>query len=187
MLTVVGLVLLAFTTLGQLPARSLDRRKEIAVRLAWAAGAAGADGPLSLLVTADLPLPVPITLDRRLDRRVLAFTLGVSVVASALLGLLSALQSTRPDLAGALRSKSAGGGRPSQLHWRNALVVAQHTISLVLLVGARLPPPQLPVGSAGRPGFGRDPTTILTFPDAVQPASRPKRRASTRRACWIVW
>ena len=38
---------------------------------------------LDLLATADLPLPIPVALDLGLDGNVLAFTLGVSVVASA--------------------------------------------------------------------------------------------------------
>ena len=42
---------------------------------------------LDLLATGDLPLPIPVALDLRLDGRVLAFTLGVSLVAGALLGL----------------------------------------------------------------------------------------------------
>ena len=36
---------------------------------------------LDLLATADLPLPLPVALDLRLDRNVLVFTLGVAVVA----------------------------------------------------------------------------------------------------------
>ena len=63
----------------------------------------------------------------------------VSVVARALLGLVPALQSTRPDVAGALRGENAGGGQPGQLPWRNPLVVTQLTMSLVLLVGAGSP------------------------------------------------
>ncbi len=51
----------------------------------------------------------------RLDANVLAFTFDVSLVAGALLGLVPALQSTRPVVSGALRSDSAGGGQPDQL------------------------------------------------------------------------
>ena len=125
------------------------------------------------------------------DGRVLAFTLG-SVVAGALIGLVAAVQSTRPDLAGALRSESAGGGRPGQLWWRNALVITQLTISLVLLVGPFLRSSRQ-VQSVD-PGFGREPTAIMTFltsatrftPDAARvytaPPARPLPRAA-RRGC----
>ena len=118
---------------------------------------------LDLLATADLPLPIPVALDLRLDRNVLAFTLGVSVVAGTLLGLVPALQSTRPDVSGALRSESSGGGQPGQLRWRNVLVIAQLTISLVLLVGAGLFLRSFQQVQSVDPGFGREPSAILTL------------------------
>ena len=206
LMAVVGLVLLlACTNLASfLLARALDRRKEVAVRLALGAsrgslvrrlltettllgllaggvGVGLAVGLLGLLATADLPLPIPVALDLRLDGNVLAFTLGVSVVAGALLGLLPALQSTRPDVSGALRSETAGGGRPGQLRWRNALVIAQLTISLVLLVGAGLFLRSFQQVQSVDPGFGREPTAILSF---LTPATRfppDEARAYTRR------
>ena len=203
---VVALVLLlACTNLASfLLARALDRRKEIAVRQALGASRAslvrglltetillgllaGGVGTglavwlLDLLASVDLPLPIPVTLDLRLDGRVLAFTLGVSLVAGALLGLVPALQSTRPDVSGALRSESAGGGQPGQLRWRNALVVAQLTISLLLLVGAGLFLRSFQQVQAVDPGFGRAPSAILTF---LTPATRftpDEARVYTRR------
>ena len=206
LMAVVGLVLLlACTNLASfLLARALDRRKEIAVRLALGASRgslvrrlltettllsllAGAAGTglavwlLDLLMTADLPLPLPVVLDLRLDARVLAFTLGVSVAAGTLLGLLPALQSTRPELSGALRSESAGGGQPGQLRWRNALVIAQLTVSLVLLVGAGLFLRSFQQVQSVDPGFGREPSAILTF---LTPATRftpEEARVYTRR------
>ena len=206
LMVVVGLVLLlACTNLASfLLARALDRRKEIALRLALGAsrgslvrrlltettllsllaGGAGvglAVWLLDLLATADLPLPTPVTLDLRLDRNVLGFTFGVSVVAGALLGLVPALQSTRPDVAGALRSENAGGGQPGQLRWRNALVVTQLTISLVLLVGAGLFLRSFQRVQSVDPGFGREPTALMTF---LAPATRfapDEARVYTRR------
>ena len=194
LMVVVGLVLLlACTNLASfLLARALDRRKEIAMRLALGAsrgslvrrlltettllsllaGGAGvglAVWLLDLLATADLPLPAPVTLDLRLDGNVLAFTFGVSVVAGALLGLVPALQSTRPDVAGALRSESAGGGQPGQLRWRNALVVTQLTISLVLLVGAGLFLRSFQQGAVGRPGLRPRADRPHDLPDAGHP------------------
>ncbi len=203
---VVALVLLlACTNLASfLLARALDRRKEIAVRLALGASRAslvrrlltettllgllaGGAGTgiavwlLHLLATVELPLPIPVTLDLRLDGRVLAFTLGVSLVAGALLGLVPALQSTRPDVSGALRSESAGGGQPGQLRWRNALVVAQLTISLVLLVGAGLFLRSFQQVQSVDPGFGREPTAILTFLTPATGFAPDEARVYTRR------
>ena len=206
LMVVVGLVLLlACTNLASfLLARALDRRKEIALRLALGAsrgslvrrlltettllsllaGGAGvglAVWLLDLLATADLPLPTPVTLDLGLDENVLAFTFGVSVVAGALLGLVPTLQSTRPDLAGALRSEGAGGGQPGQLRWRNVLVVTQLTISLVLLVGAGLFLRSFQRVQSVDPGFGREPTALMTV---LTPATRftpDEARVYTRR------
>ena len=206
LMVVVGLVLLlACTNLASfLLARALDRRKEVAVRLALGAsrgslvrrlliettllsllaGGAGvglAVWLLGVLATADLPLPTPVTLDLGLDGNVLGFTFAVSVAAGALLGLVPALQSTRPDVAGALRSENAGGGQPGQLRWRNALVVAQLTISLVLLVGAGLFLRSFQRVQSVDPGFGREPTALLTY---LTPATRftlDEARVYTRR------
>ena len=206
LMSVVALVLLlACTNLASfLLARALDRRKETAVRLALGASRgslvrrlltettllallAGGAGTglavwlLGLLAAGDLPLPIPVALDLRLDGRVLAFTLGVSVVAGALLGLVPALQSTRPDVSGALRSESAGGGQPGQLRWRNALVVAQLTISLVLLVGAGLFLRSFQQVQSVDPGFGREPAAVLTFLTPATRFSPDEARVYTRR------
>ena len=191
---VVGLVLLlACTNLASfLLARALDRHRDIAVRLALGASrgtlvrgllvettllsvVAGAVGlalsvwMLRLLVRADLPLPIPIALDLTPDWTVLAFTLGVSATAGALLGIVPAWQSTRPDLVAALKSDTRGGGRPGHRRWRNALVIAQVTVSLVLLVGAGLFLRSFQRVLAVDPGFGREPAAILSF---IVPATR---------------
>ena len=185
---VVGLVLLLVCTnlASFLLARALDRRRDVAVRLALGASRgsfvrrvltettllsllAGSVGIglavflLSLLQHADLPLPVPIEIDLSLDWNVLAFTLGLSVGAGALLGLVPALQSTHHDLASTLKSETAGGGQPGQLRWRNALIVTQLTVSLVLLVGAGLFLRSFQEVQAVDIGFGREPTALMTF------------------------
>jgi predicted permease len=186
---VVGLVLLiACANLASfLLARAMDRRKEIAVRLALGAtrrtligqlltetvllsmlgGAVGvilAIGMLKLLVSADLPLPFPITLDLSLDANVLAFSLAISAAAGILFGLAPAIQGTNPAVAPTLRDESAGaGGRPGRLSLRNALVAGQVALSLVLLVCAGLFMRSLQATRAVEPGFGSDPTAILTL------------------------
>ena len=206
LMVVVGLVLLlACANLASfLLARALDRRREIAVRLALGASRASlvrrlltettllglvaggvgtglAVGMLGLLAAVDLPLALPVAVDVGFDGRVLAFTFGVSVAAGALLGLVPALQSTRPDVADTLKSESAGGGRPGQLRWRNALVVAQLTISLVLLVGAGLFLRSFQQVQAVDPGFGREPAAVMTFVTPTTRFTPDEARIYTRR------
>ncbi len=196
-MTVVGLVLLiACANLASfLLARAADRRKEIAVRLAVGArrrtlvaqlltetvilaGVGGALGiviatqGLDLLLAADLPLPFPITLDLSLDRTVLAFSALVSLGAGVLFGLAPALQSTNPDVAPALRDESAGGGRARGASLRNALVVGQVAVSVVLLVGAGLFLRSLDASRRLDPGFGGTPTALVQL---VTPGDRYTR------------
>lgn len=183
---VVGLVLLiACANLASfLLARAADRRKEIAVRLAMGAsrrtlvaqllteavllaavggvvGVLTANYALDALVSADLPLALPITLDLSLDRTVLGFSLLVSLGAGVLFGLAPALQSTNPDLAPTLRDETAGGGRARGAFLRDALVAGQVAVSVMLLVGAGLFLRSLDASRNIDPGFGDGPTAIL--------------------------
>ncbi|MGD8871782.1 MAG: ABC transporter permease, partial [Gemmatimonadota bacterium] len=186
LMVVVGLVLLiACANLASfLLARATDRRKEIAVRLALGArrrtlvgqlltetvllsslgglaGVALAVWALRGLVSADLPLPIPITLDLSLDPTVLVFSLVVSVAAGVLFGLAPALQGTNPDVAPTLRDESGSGGRTRGSALRDALVVAQVAVSVVLLVGAGLFLRSLDASRNIDPGFGAQPAGIL--------------------------
>ena len=164
LLSAVALVLLiaCVNLAGFLLARALDRRKEIALRLALGArrsalvrqllvetlalglvgGAAGllvAHGFLSALVSFQPPIPFPLNLRFTLDGRVLLLTGMVSVAAGLFLGLMPALQSTKPDLAPTLK-EGAGAvtGSRRRITLRNALLVTQVAISTVLLLGAGL-------------------------------------------------
>ena len=187
MIVVVAMVLLiACANLASfLLAQAADRRKEVAIRLALGAergtlirqfltetvllalvgGVAGltlAAGLLKALVTADLPLPFPITLDLSLDPTVLGFSLIVTVVAGVLFGMAPALQATKADVAPTLKNEGAGGGRPKKITLRSALVVAQVAVSLVLLVGAGLFLRSFQARIKVDPGFGYDPAAIMT-------------------------
>jgi hypothetical protein len=128
-------------------------------------------GLFQLLLSVDLPLPFGMKLDLHFgidskalfDWRVLALTAGAGMVAGGLLGLVSAMQGTRADLGTALKTGSRGSDAPRPLRWRNALVVAQIAMSLVLLVGAGLFLRSWQQMLAVDPGFGRAPTSILSL------------------------
>jgi macrolide transport system ATP-binding/permease protein len=178
MLIVVGLVLLIVCAnlANLLLSRAAARQKEMAVRLSLGASrgrlvqqllteslllaALGGGGGLllALWVTGALSgyrpdLPVPLALDIHLDARVLAFALGVSVLAGLVVGLAPALQASASPIVVALKEESGTGGR-RRSRLRNAFVVAQVSLSLVLLVGAGLFLRSLRNAMAIDPGFG---------------------------------
>ena len=82
---------------------------------------------------------VPRLAEVNLDLRVLLVTLGTAVLTGIVIGLIPALASGKPELTEAL--KEGGRGSTSGLRrnrLRNALVVAEVALALVLLVGAGL-------------------------------------------------
>ena len=185
LLGVVGLVLLiACANLASfLLARAEDRRKEIAVRLALGAGrkrlisqlliettllalmggAAGlvlAQWTLELLMAFRPPLPVPVDFEISLDRTVLLFTAGVSMLAGVAFGLVPALQATDPDIAPTLKNEATGSGVPRRFNLRGGLVVTQVAFSFVLLIGAGLFVRSLQKAQAIDPGFDTGPGAL---------------------------
>jgi len=82
------------------------------------------------------PTAIPRAREIALDWRVLAFTLGVSVVTGILFGLVPALQAGEVDVHETL--KEAGRGTSAR-HWlRSSLVIVEVATTMVLLVGAGL-------------------------------------------------
>jgi len=82
-----------------------------------------------------MPYPIPISFDLNPDWRVLLFTLALTVFTGLAFGLAPALESTRTDLAPALKQ---GGNiqfrRMRRWSLRNALVLCQMAASLTLLL-----------------------------------------------------
>jgi putative ABC transport system permease protein len=75
----------------------------------------------------------------RLDWRVFAFTLGLSVLTGIIFGLAPALTASRPDLIGALRNSRAQGLMSFGLRsFRGWLVVSELALAVVLLLAAGL-------------------------------------------------
>jgi predicted permease len=103
-----------------------------------AAGLAIASAGVSALVAA-APDGLPRVTDIGIDPAVLFFTLGVSLVAGLLFGLIPIVKFARPQLANALkqggRLSSAGKERHRA---RNALVVVEVALAVVLLVASGL-------------------------------------------------
>ncbi|HTR96981.1 MAG TPA: ABC transporter permease [Candidatus Acidoferrales bacterium] len=92
-----------------------------------------------LLVARAIPMEKPYFMRFDLGGPVLLYTLVVTVVAAVAFGLAPAIHAADARLIEALREGSVqSGSSPSQRRMRNALVVAEIALSLVLLVGAGL-------------------------------------------------
>jgi predicted permease len=88
-------------------------------------------------------LALPGVGEIRLDGMVLGFTVALSIATGILFGLFPSLKASRPDLAEELRVSGAayGSAAPQSIFGvttRGLLVVAQISLSIILLIGATL-------------------------------------------------
>ncbi len=185
LLVAVALVLLIacanLTTM--LLARAGGREREFAIRSALGAGAGrlvrqlltesvllavvgGITGTLLAIWGLDIlrtlgAQTVPRLAEVNLDLRVLLVTLTVSILTGVLFGLVPALASAKPELTEALKEGSRGstsGARRNRV--RNALVVSEVALALVLLIAASLLLKSFARLQKVDPGF--DPHNVLT-------------------------
>jgi putative ABC transport system permease protein len=73
-----------------------------------------------------------------LDGRVLAFTAALTLLTGVLFGALPALHASRPDLGSVLKEGRGSGPGVARRRFRDALVVWEVALSMVLLIGAGL-------------------------------------------------
>ncbi|MFN0120060.1 MAG: ABC transporter permease [Blastocatellia bacterium] len=141
-------------------ARAETRQKEIAIRTALGASRwrvtrqllteslllAIAGGAAGLLLAAwgvaalagSLPEDLPRAREVGIDRVVLAFTAGLSLLTGLLFGMIPALTAARPALNETLKEGGRTGGGLQRNRLRGALIVGEMALSLALLVGAGL-------------------------------------------------
>jgi putative ABC transport system permease protein len=187
LLCVAGLVLIiaCANVANLLLSRAQSRSREMAVRLAIGASrrrllrqllteslilslAGAAVGLFLAQFGADyfnrIPLggELPVSLVVQLDRRVLIFSLIAAVISAVFFGLAPAIRSVKTDLVPALKAGQTTGWR--RRTWgRNALVIAQVALSLVLLSAATLFVRTLRAVVNSNPGFRTDHLMMMSF------------------------
>lgn len=159
-LTTIVLAIACSNVAGMLLAKAIERRREIATRLAVGASRSRIIGQLfveglvlalaaalvsvpvtsaliGLLGTFQPDIPIPLAIELRVDPRVMGFAMLLAVLTTVLFALVPALQSTRFQLAPALHGVTATADR--RRAWlRQGLVAGQVAMALLLLVATGL-------------------------------------------------
>ncbi len=125
------------------------------------------------LLVAIAPETLPRLEAITIDSSVLALTMGLSLAAGVVFGLLPVFKYTRPGVVGALKEggRTASDGRERQ-RARGTLVVAQIALALVLLVGSGLMIRSFQALRQVHPGFVA-PEEVLTFRLSITEAQIP--------------
>lgn len=205
-LGIVGLVLLiACANVANLMlSRAAGRTREFAVRLAIGASRgqlirqllteslllASAGGLLGMLIASAgiqflsralaasfAMTDMPISMDARIDTRVLLFTLVASIATGLLFGLTPALQSSRLNLVPALKMSVTVGRRRRRFTQRHALVTCEITLAVVILTVAGMSIRGFVSKQSADPGFRTDHVLLMSFnPGLVKYSEDQTRR-----------
>jgi putative ABC transport system permease protein len=168
-------------------ARATDRSREIAIRGALGAGRwrivrqllteslmlALAGGMVGFLIgiwgsrvlialsPANLPRAAELTAGTVIDWRMMLFTLAIAMLTGVLFGIFPAFQISRTDVNSTLKESSSRSGTGRHHYARNALVVTEVALAVVLLIGAVLLIRTF--ASLKQVNAGFDPQNVLSF------------------------
>ena len=187
LLALVGVVLIiaCANVANLLLGRARGRVREIAIRLALGVSrgrlvrqllaeslllaAAGAVVGLAFgyagirfLQTIRIPTDLPISISPQLDTRVLLFSFACAILSAIVFGLAPALHSSRPELVPALRSSDLEQA-PRRLTVRNALVIAQVAMTMILLIATGMLMDGFRHALVLNPGFRIDHVLTMQF------------------------
>jgi predicted permease len=173
-------------------ARALSRSREIAIRMSLGGSRGrlvrqllteslllallGTGGGLllcywltRLLSGYHIPTPLPIELIVQPDRLLLGYSCVVAFVVTLATGLVPALRATRTAIGGALKAGGPQAG-PAGGRLRNALVIGQLAVSIVLLSAGLLFLRNLIQATAFNAGFDTTRTIVATVRGQSDPA-----------------
>jgi predicted permease len=208
MATVAFLLLITSANVaGLLLARSVQRQKEINVRVALGAGRirivrqllteslvlsllGGGGGIVAAywtvpLIIALVPrqqlMSMPMLQSLNIDIPILVFGLGLSLLTGIIFGLMPSLQAFRPDLVQRMQQGNRVGEGRGHNRLRNVLVTSEIAIAVVLLVGAGLMLKSLRNVLGTDPGFQTGNLLTLSLALPTQSYHEPGRQVQFER------
>jgi len=131
------------------------------------------------LLLRGVPMEMPYWIHFAFDWRVFSFALALGAISSFLVGLVPALQTSRPQLLEVLKEggRTGAGVRRSQ-SMRDAFIVAEVALALILLIGAGLM--MRSFMNLERTDIGADISNTLTFRVELPESQFPDKQVRVR-------